>query len=189
MRIMRRDDTQAVADLRDGTADARLAALEQIYRCHGAAVLSFVSHCTGDALLAPQVVEEVFVRLWRQPRSFDPSTGSLRSHLVKDGYWRGEGLVCLDPGQSSERGPGRPMQTSAGPGVRAGDGIAPVSIDAPAGWQALSLDERVAVGFVQFGQMSTSEIAEFLGVDHATVHARLTGGLARLAEPDAGRVA
>ena len=166
----RRDDTRVVADLRVGT-DAGEAALEQVYRRHGGAVLSFVSYCTGDVLVAQQVVEEVFVHLWRQPQSFDPSGGSLRSHLVKDGHWRCEGLVCLDQYQDRSVLPDQ--------GERDGRAATPPGL--PAGWQALPLEERAAIGFVRFGQMTITEIAECLGVDERTVHARLTRGLQRLA--------
>lgn len=68
------EEARVIADLIAGSAGAE-AALEHIYRHHGGAVLSFVAHCTGDDSIAERVVEEVFVHLWRQPQSFDPSAG------------------------------------------------------------------------------------------------------------------
>lgn len=174
------EEARVVADLIAGSARAE-AALEHIYRHHGGAVLSFVARCTGDESVAEHVVAEVFVHLWRQPQSFDPSAGSLRSHLVKYAHCRCMGLVGLEQSQANQHGYEQPADNWDDADDRGPDGRAGTARGAGGGWEALSLDERLAIGLVQWGGMSSTEVAEFLGVDEDTVHSRLTGGLQRLA--------
>lgn len=165
-------EVQLVADLTAGAGETRAAALGQIYRHHGSAVFNFVAFCTGAGAVAEQVVEEVFVGLWFQPGSFDPTAGSLRSHLLKEAHRRCVGLAGFDMGEREERSlaedhPGSDRRV--GPSRGAG-GL----------WEALSLDERVAIGLVHFGDMTCTQVAEFLGVDEDVVCYRITDGLTRL---------
>ncbi len=166
------EDFRLVAGLTAGTAGATEAVLERIYRRYGSAVFGFVAWCTGDSLFADDVVEEVFLHLWRQPQSFGASVGSLRSHLVKDGYRRLRERGWLEPSKHVEGGHPNSDEADSGPAFEElptkGQG---------AGWQALQADERLAIGLVRFGEMITLEVAEFLGVDQNIVGSWLTRGL------------
>jgi RNA polymerase sigma-70 factor (ECF subfamily) len=75
------------ADESDRELSARLvhgdeAALRDAYRAYAPAVLGLAMRVIGDAALAEEVMQDVFVRLWEQPDRFDPERGRLRTYLL-----------------------------------------------------------------------------------------------------------
>jgi len=46
-------------------------ALAEIYRRHAGAVFGLAKRLIFDAVLAEEVTQEVFVRLWREPERYD----------------------------------------------------------------------------------------------------------------------
>src|SRR5271155_3943245 len=63
-------------------------ALAEVYRRHGGAVLGLARRITGSQHEAEDVVQEVFLRLWKQPERFDPARGALRSFLLTQSHGR-----------------------------------------------------------------------------------------------------
>jgi DNA-directed RNA polymerase specialized sigma24 family protein len=146
---------QVLAALRSGDMGSAEAALERAYRDHARALLDFVTGCTGDPSVAAEVVVAVFVRLWEEPDSFGLSR-SLRSSLVTEAYRRCDALVP-------------------------GDVVAPDGSGRSSAWHRLGPQERLAIGLAAFGQMSTCEVAELLGVTNDSVKSTISEGLRRLA--------
>ncbi len=135
-----------------------LVALEHIYRHHARALISLVTHCTGDSSLAYRVVEDVFVRVWEQPESCHPPQESLRSCLAEDAYWRCKALGALGPALADRDG---------------------VGLSGP--WRLLSSEERLAIALVHFGEMTSRRVASVLGVTQVSVNSAICKGLQRLA--------
>ena len=52
------------------------------YRDHAPAMLSAATRVLRDAAAAEDVVQDVFMHLWRKPESFDPARGTLASYLT-----------------------------------------------------------------------------------------------------------
>ena len=52
------------------------------YSEHASAMLSSANRVLRDAAAAEDVVQDVFMHLWRKPESFDPARGTLRSYLT-----------------------------------------------------------------------------------------------------------
>ena len=52
------------------------------YREHSPAMLSAATRVLRDAAAAEDVVQDVFMHLWRKPGTFDPARGSLASYLT-----------------------------------------------------------------------------------------------------------
>ena len=153
-------DTQLLSELR---SDNGAAALERAYRRHAGSLVSLVTHCIGASSLAGQVVEDVFVRLWEEPESFLGSRRSLRSCLAEDAYRRCEALSAQASGTADGKGNGVP-----GP------------------WQQLSPLERVTMGLVRFGEMTSDQVAVLLDVSPDTVNSTILEGLQRLARGQPG---
>ena len=149
-------EAELLGELRSSAADAAEAALAEIYRQHGPAVLGLAERCAGDVLQAEQVATEVFVDLWCQRHSL-PSQRSLRSYLIQAAYLR-----CMAYGElPRERG----------------------EDDAEADrWRQLPAEDRWAIGLAYFGQMSSRDVAGLLDVSEEAVKSRITRGLQRLAE-------
>lgn len=72
------DDDELVAALVDG----RLDGLERLYDRYASLVFSVAVRVLNDRQLAEDVTQEVFLRLWRRPWSFDPARGRFRSWLM-----------------------------------------------------------------------------------------------------------
>ena len=71
-------DEQLVARLRSG----RIAALEQLYDRYSTLVYSVALRILHDQGLAEDITQEVFLRLWRRPRMYDPARGRFVSWLM-----------------------------------------------------------------------------------------------------------
>ncbi len=63
-----------------GVGDAR--ALEQLYDRYARPAYSLARRVTGDPAFAEEVVQEVFLAVWRQPERFQPGRGSFASWLL-----------------------------------------------------------------------------------------------------------
>ena len=61
-----------------GRRRATRRALAELYRRHAGPCLALARRVLGDRTLAEEVVQEVFVRTWREPERFDPDRGSMR---------------------------------------------------------------------------------------------------------------
>jgi len=99
-----------VEDLQD-TSDAALVvaigrwkeeALAEVYRRHAGAAYALARRLLNDTVLAEEVLQEVFLRLWNAPERFDSSRGSLRAYVLAQVHGRSVDLIRSE----SARGPG-----------------------------------------------------------------------------------
>ena len=65
-----------------GIRGGREAAMAQLYDRYSAIVYSVALRVLGDTGAAEDVVQEIFMQLWRKPESFDASRGSLAAWLA-----------------------------------------------------------------------------------------------------------
>jgi RNA polymerase sigma-70 factor (ECF subfamily) len=77
---------------------ARLAAgddraLAEVIDELGPAVYAAAVHVLGQAAAVQDVVQEVFVDLWRQPQRYNPTLGSLRTYLTLSARHRAYDLL------------------------------------------------------------------------------------------------
>jgi RNA polymerase sigma-70 factor (ECF subfamily) len=63
-------------------ADGEIDALEVLYERYSTLVFSLGLRILRDPQLAEDVVQEVFIRLWRRPASYDPARGRFVSWLM-----------------------------------------------------------------------------------------------------------
>jgi len=63
-------------------AERDSAALDEVYRRYSRSVYSLAYRVLGDGAAAEDVVQEVFLKLWRQPESYNPERGSLGPWLL-----------------------------------------------------------------------------------------------------------
>jgi RNA polymerase sigma-70 factor (ECF subfamily) len=129
----------------------------------------------GDAGLAQDAVQDVFLRIWRRPGAFDPSRGELGSFLRM--MTRSRALDLWREGQVR---------------LRAADKLEPETVcedhhpvehaDVRAALRELPTTQREALVLAYWGGMTASQIAERAAIPLGTAKSRLRLGLARLRE-------
>jgi RNA polymerase sigma-70 factor (ECF subfamily) len=171
------NDLAAALDLGDQSA------LEVLYQRHGGAALSLGTRILRNQAMAEEVVQEVFVRLWKEPRRFDPERGALRSFLLRDTHGRAVDLLRSEVARRNreERDGLLSSDTTPGPEQEVWEAVRSEKVRTAL--QALPEEERRAVVLAYFGGYSYREVAERLGAPEGTVKSRIRSGLKRLQGP------
>jgi RNA polymerase sigma-70 factor (ECF subfamily) len=159
---------------------ARLAAGEtspiiELYDRYGGLVFSIVFGIVGDASLAEDLVQEVFVRIWRSAASYRPESGSVRAWLAMIARHR-----AIDEWRRRRR------ESKW------------ISLDGPASdWKVMNEDrvndpflyraiaqlpaeQEQVVELAYFYGLTASEIAERLGLPVGTIKSRLRLAMVKL---------
>ena len=74
--------TQSDQELLQAIQRQNVAALEEIYNRYGTIAYSVAVRTLGDKSLAEDVVQEVFLNLWRNAAKFDGARGNVKSWLL-----------------------------------------------------------------------------------------------------------
>jgi len=161
-----------------GRSDER--ALQVLYERHGAAVYGLARRVLVDADRAEEVVQEVFLRLWRRPERFDADRGSMRSFLFAQIHGRSVDLLRAETARRAreEREAFRSPTFDddlerAVAELSEGEAVRRALAD-------LSDGERGAIELAYFGGHTYREVAQLLEVPEGTVKSRIRSGLLRL---------
>lgn len=155
-------------------------ALAEAYRRHAGAVFALASRMLWERMLAEEVVQEIFLRLWEHPERYDRSRGALRSFLLMDAHAR-----CVDRVRADSRRRDREDR------VARADLVAEYDLDLEAydlnvaeqvreALATLSDGEREAIELAYFGANTYREVARLLDQPEGTIKSRIRTGLMRL---------
>jgi RNA polymerase sigma-70 factor (ECF subfamily) len=155
-------------------------ALAVIYRRHADNCYALARRVLNDRTLAEEVVQELFLRLWREPGRFDPERGSLRSFLLAQVHGRSVDLLRAEVARRGreERDAQRSPHTS--------DDLEREVLDLTeaeavrAALDGLNEGERSAIELAYFGGHTYREVATLLDQPEGTVKSRIRSGLLRL---------
>lgn len=172
-------DEQLVHTLADGDA----AALGVLWDRHARPVYSLALRMLRDRGWAEEVVQDVFVRLWSNPRMYDAARGDLRRwlltvthHAAVDGLRSKRGTsVARDAGpEGLEFLPqrGEDPADSAWRSLRA-ESVRSAILDLPS-------TQREAMELVYFNGLTQAEAAQLTGQPLGTIKSRLRMGLRKL---------
>ncbi len=200
-------------DLADALLLRRMAggdeeAFAEVYRRKHPAIYRFALHMSGNAAMAEDVTQEVFMALIRDPGRFDPTRGSLggflfgvaRNHLRKR-WEQDRRLVAFDGDPDDPHGSasasGVSKHAAGGNGFN-GNGNGRSAFATASGWDEFTSVEtigrvRQAVGTLpenyrevvvlcELQEMSYEEAASALGCPVGTVRSRLHRARALLVE-------
>ena len=169
-------------------ADGDIVALELLYDRYSTLVFSVSLRVLRDTHLAEDVVQEVFLRLWRQPTSYDPTRGRFISWLMS---------VTRNRSLDELRRVTRRMRSEDPEDDEPGHEIAAVGhLDDPqaelmvaearaavrAAMMRLPHAQRRVIELAYFGGLTHVEIAERTGDPPGTVKTRVRLGMRKLRE-------
>ncbi len=177
------DDAGADADLMRSVAAGSPEALARLHRRFAPLLLGIAGR-TIDRAAAEDLVQDVFLAVWRNADRFDPARGTLRAWILQITHFRllnelrrrsrqpdvvpdPDGLV-LDALPAGELGPAdRAAEEDRRAAVRTALASLPAS-------------QREAVGLAFLEDLTHSEVASELGVPLGTAKTRIRSGLEKL---------
>lgn len=151
--------------------DAR--ALEELYGLYAGRVLAMLRQLARDATTAEDLVQEVFLAVWRKAATFDSSRGDVAGwlfticrHKFIDFRRRHNPTVELDAMVMEPVAPSPPRD---------------LRIMLEKAMADLSTGEREALTLAYFGGLTYEETAERLGLPLGTLKSRIRAGLRKIA--------
>ncbi|HEV7662749.1 MAG TPA: sigma-70 family RNA polymerase sigma factor [Chloroflexota bacterium] len=184
------DEAALVACVAEGDAHA----LEQLYERHSRGVYSVTMRLLGDSPAAEEVVQETFLKLWRQPTAYQSARGRLFPWLLSVAHHHAVDLLRRRQLEQRHRMPAVPSSNGDGLvdlldnlGLSSSDGD-PQSRAGAFEQQAtvvqalgnLSKEQRVTLELAYFRGLTQLEIANLLGLPLGTVKTRMRLGLQQL---------
>ena len=176
------EDPQSSSDSRLVVAISRYHqdALAEVYRRHAGAVFGLARRLLGDAVLAEEVVQEVFLRLWNRPERFDADRGSLRAYLLSQCHGRSVDLIRSD--SARHRREERDLRSAAESGYDLENEVWDLTVSerVHSAIDGLPSGERRAIELAYFGGHTYREVAALLDEPEGTVKSRIRSGLMRM---------
>jgi RNA polymerase sigma-70 factor, ECF subfamily len=172
----------------DAVLAARLAAgddhaLAEVFDALAKSVYGSALRVLGDNSATQDVVQDVFVELWRHPGRYDPAAGTLRTYLTVLARHRAVDLVRSElrrvaRQERSYRLSPAPLVADVGDEVLAAEtaGLVRSAV------QLLPASQRQVVELAYFKGLTCREVAHAVGIPEGTAKSRLRLALAKLEE-------
>jgi RNA polymerase sigma factor (sigma-70 family) len=180
-------DDQLVELVAQNDADA----LEALYERYGRAAYSLARRILTEETLAQDVVQEVFLSLWRDARRFDAGRGTVATYLLSMTHHRAVDVVRREEKLRRWRTTDEALEYRPDPTARVEEEVevAERRAEVRAALAELPPAQREALLLAYFGGYTQREVAALIGVPLGTVKTRMAAGLRKLeaALRDAGR--
>jgi RNA polymerase sigma-70 factor (ECF subfamily) len=178
---------KAYRGLQDGqlvelVAERDAGALEALYDRYGKASYSLARRIVADEALAQDVVQEVFLSLWRDASRFDAGRGTVATYLLSMTHHRSVDVVRREENlrRRRTRDEALDLQPDPKPGVEADVLAAERRGEVRAALGRLPDAQREALLLAYFGGYTQREVASLVGVPLGTVKTRMAAGMRKL---------
>ena len=187
---------KAYRGLRDGqlvelVAQKDAGALEALYERYGRPAYSLARRILTDETLAQDVVQEVFLSLWRDARRFDAGRGTVATYLLSMTHHRAVDVVRREENLRRWRTSDEGLELEPDPKARVEDEVEASErrTEVRAALAELPDSQREALLLAYFGGYTQREVAALVGVPLGTVKTRMAAGMRKMKEAlqDAGR--
>ena len=182
--------------LRDGqlvelVAQQDAGALEALYDRYGRAAYSLARRILTEETVAQDVVQEVFLSLWRDARRFDAGRGTVATYLLSMTHHRAVDVVRREENLRRWRTSDERLELAPDPKARVEDEVEASErrAEVRAAIKDLPDPQRQALLLAYFGGYTQREVAALVGVPLGTVKTRMAAGMRKMKEAlsDAGR--
>jgi RNA polymerase sigma-70 factor (ECF subfamily) len=176
------DTSEAISDTdlvaRIGQGDER--ALRALHRRYAALVFTVATRVI-DAAAAEEIVQDVFMTLWRKHEAFDPARGPLKPWLCQVTRRRALNVLRSRGRSASEGGDG--IEDVADDALQADEALwsAHRRSTLRAAVEALPEEQRRALSLAYFDELTQEQVADVLQVPLGTTKTRIRLAMRRLA--------
>ena len=178
---------EAYRGLRDGelvelVARRDAGALEALYERYGRAAYSLARRILTEETLAQDVVQEVFLSLWRDARRFDAGRGTVATYLLSMTHHRAVDVVRREENLRRWRTSDEGLNLAPDPKARVEDEVEASErrAEVRAALKELPDAQREALLLAYFGGYTQREVAALVGVPLGTVKTRMAAGMRKL---------
>jgi RNA polymerase sigma factor (sigma-70 family) len=166
-------------------------ALEALYERYAKVAYSLARRILTDEALAHDVVQEVFLSLWRDAERFDAQRGTVGTYLLSMTHHRAVDVVRREENLRKRRTSDDALEFEPDPTAGVEDAVETRErrAEVRAALKELPPAQREALTLAYFGGYTQREVASLVGVPLGTVKTRMATGMRRLKErlSDTGR--
>ncbi|MGY1842884.1 sigma-70 family RNA polymerase sigma factor [Modestobacter sp. SYSU DS0875] len=176
----------------DGAADRQLVArvaagdrtaVDDLYERFRRPAFALARRVVADDVLAEDVLQEVFLAVWRDPGTFDASRGTVASWLLSAVHHKAVDAVRREESHRRRQARAVDELALAAPAAvpdEAADRVAAATVRTAL--QALPESQREVLALVYYGGYTQREVAALTGAPLGTVKTRLLAGVRRLTD-------
>jgi len=159
--------------------------LRVLYRRYGSSAYALVLRIVGDEECAEEVVQDVFLRIWRHAVNYNPEQSSLatwilgiaRNLAVDELRRRRVRPIPYEPATSDDQEAGEPRDPDPLGDPQVVAELADVRGAIQSALGTLPGVQRAAIELAYFGGLSQSEIAQVTGLPLGTIKSRIRFGM------------
>ncbi|MEX2235937.1 MAG: sigma-70 family RNA polymerase sigma factor [Dehalococcoidia bacterium] len=172
-------------ELMNGMRDRDITAFETLYKRYADLVFSACLRVLSDPAMAEDMAQEIFIRVWRKPESFDPERGKFVTWLLSVSRNRAVDEI-RSRGRRRKHELGNVVDVEERPSGKERDDplfnaqLADERETILKALATLPLEQRQAIEFAYFKGLTQQEIASGLNQPLGTIKTRIRLGMQKL---------